>query len=404
MEILYFSMSCDAANWEAIQSESKIKASPAPHIFDTSLLKGIKEDKNIKIKVLSFPSIATYPGSKKIFLINKREKLFPGFAIRWLPFINLPFIKQITFSFSTLLFCFVWLFKNRKKKEKQIVMYTTYFPIAIPIVFSSKIFNCKCTTIITDIPEHLFLNQKKAFKKLLIFYALYTKMTIFAQSRFDKYVFLTSEMNTLINKKRKPFIILEGICDPKLFDNFLLERKSKKKVVMYAGALNKKLGIALLLEVFNEIREQEIEFWIFGSGDFEDEIARIATINNQIKFFGKVDRDTVLKYERRATLLINIRDTSEDFTKYSFPSKTIEYMCSGTPLLTSKLAGIPEEYYEYVYTIKSLDKTIIRDEIIRIISKDPSELCEFGKSASHFVKSKKNYLIQSAKIVALLKS
>lgn len=404
MKVLYFSMSCSPKTWEVIQAQSKIKASSAPHIFDTSVLKGLREDKEIEMQVFSFPSIATFPGFRGIFFNNKKEELFPGLTTRWLPFINLPFIKQISFSFSTLFFLSAWLLKNRKNKDKQVVMYTTYFPIALPIVFLSKLFNCECTTIITDIPEYLFLNQKKTFGGISVIYKLYTRLTIYAQNKFNKFVFLTSQMNELINKKKKPFAIIEGICDPDLFKNYSQEKKVEKKTIMYAGALNRKLGIPLLMQVFGEIREPEIELWIFGAGDFEDEIKLIAAKNRKIKFFGKVDRDTVLEHERRATLLINLRDTKEDFTKYSFPSKTIEYMCSGTPLLTSKLAGIPDEYFEYAYTVESLEKAVIESEIVKILSQAQSELCEFGERASQFVKSRKNYSIQGAKIVELLKT
>ena len=50
-----------------------------------------------------------------------------------------------------------------------------------------------------------------------------------------------------------------------------------------------------------------------------------------------------------ATLLINPRFSNEEYTKYSFPSKNMEYMASGTPILTTKLPGMPKEYYEYIY-------------------------------------------------------
>ena len=35
-------------------------------------------------------------------------------------------------------------------------------------------------------------------------------------------------------------------------------------------------------------------------------------------------------------------------TKYSFPSKVLEYICSGTPVLANRLVGIPSEYDELI--------------------------------------------------------
>ena len=38
---------------------------------------------------------------------------------------------------------------------------------------------------------------------------------------------------------------------------------------------------------------------------------------------------------------VNPRQNNEEFTKYSFPSKTMEYLASGVPVVAYKLDGIP---------------------------------------------------------------
>ena len=52
--------------------------------------------------------------------------------------------------------------------------------------------------------------------------------------------------------------------------------------------------------------------------------------------------------QQQATLLVNPRKGHEEYTKYSFPSKTMEYMASGTPTIMYKLPGLPIEYEEYL--------------------------------------------------------
>ena len=61
--------------------------------------------------------------------------------------------------------------------------------------------------------------------------------------------------------------------------------------------------------------------------------------------------EEVVSAELEASLLINPRPTHEEFTKYSFPSKNMEYMASGTPVLTTKLPGMPADYYPYVFLV-----------------------------------------------------
>lgn len=91
----------------------------------------------------------------------------------------------------------------------------------------------------------------------------------------------------------------------------------------------------------------------FGDGTAAEQVKARAAGNPRIRYFGVVPHSQILAYERRASLLVNLRPTQETYTEYSFPSKTIEYMLSGTPLLTTRLKGIPDAYFDYVFTADS---------------------------------------------------
>jgi glycosyltransferase involved in cell wall biosynthesis len=150
------------------------------------------------------------------------------------------------------------------------------------------------------------------------------------------------------------------------------------------------------VDVFKKVNSN-CELWLFGSGDYEDEIKKSAEIDNRIKFFGRVSRETVLKAEKEATLLLNLRNNNDDYTKYSFPSKMVEYMLSGTPLLTTALDGIPGEYYSFVYSVNENDTekiALLVDEIL----KNPEEVQKLGEKAKNFVTENKNCFVQAEKI------
>lgn len=101
-------------------------------------------------------------------------------------------------------------------------------------------------------------------------------------------------------------------------------------------------------------------------------------------------------------MLINIRDSKEEYTKYSFPSKTIEYMASGTPLLTTELLGIPTEYYDYVYTLDDETEKGLSDKLKEILSISDNDLAIQGKKAMDFILNEKNSKIQGKKIAEFL--
>ena len=117
---------------------------------------------------------------------------------------------------------------------------------------------------------------------------------------------------------------------------------------------------------------------------------------------GNIARDKVLEYERKATLLINVRDPAESFTKYSFPSKTIEYMLSGTPMLTTRLQGIPEEYFEYLFSLSDVSVESIYMKLSEVLCCSQDALCEFGTRAQEFIIQNKNSRAVGKKIIQLI--
>ena len=108
--------------------------------------------------------------------------------------------------------------------------------------------------------------------------------------------------------------------------------------------------------------------------------------------FGNVSNREVLAYQRRATLLVNPRPTSEDFTRYSFPSKLLEYMSSGRPVLTTGLSGIPADYHDKLWFINEESVVGMRLALERALNLPAAELTAFGRRAEAYVRAEKNNL------------
>jgi len=197
----------------------------------------------------------------------------------------------------------------------------------------------------------------------------------------------------------KPYIVIETIADTKIFEHTGEVERADPPALMYAGALYKKYGVDLIVDAF-EHTENECELWLFGSGDYEHEILERAKRNPRIRFFGRVSREEVLKREKEASLLLNIRNADDLYTKFSFPSKMVEYMLSGTPVLTTRLEGIPEEYDSYCYTVSKRGMSEIAETIDHILS-DPNAAA-IGETAANFVREQKNATKQAGKILEFL--
>lgn len=215
----------------------------------------------------------------------------------------------------------------------------------------------------------------------------------------DGYILFTEQMQEYFRAYKKPHAVVEGVyCD-----KYALDAAIKKPFIMHAGSLHHNTGIEELIEAFEQISDPETQLWFFGSGVMDEYIQRKALNNSRIKHMGFVDPQKLFEYEKQALLLVNVRNPNAAYTKYSFPSKTFEYMASGTPFLSTDLPGIPNEYKRHLLLIDNNSVDEIRKGLEHALSFTAQERNDFGEKARSFVLNKKNKYIQSGKIAVYLK-
>ena len=178
---------------------------------------------------------------------------------------------------------------------------------------------------------------------------------------------------------------------------------NKLPVVMYAGKLNKEFGVLALAEASSYLKGIcKIEMY-GANGDCDNLLKELSNKNDNLSVNGIIPLTELLIKETEVELLVNPRPNGQYFTEYSFPSKTLEYMSSGTPVLMYKLEGIPEEYNDYLYYIDGYDPIDIANSIINVLGKGKVELYKKGVKAQTFVRNNKNAKVQTKKILEFLK-
>ena len=98
-------------------------------------------------------------------------------------------------------------------------------------------------------------------------------------------------------------------------------------------------------------------------------------------------------------MLISTRNPSEEASAYCFPSKIFEYMVSGNPVISTKIKGIPDEYFDYLTPINSVNNKEIAKAILTISNMSFDEIRTLGLKGKKFVISEKNNVVQSKKII-----
>ena len=401
MEILYLGTVCNLEKYKKILDKCRKKPTVATAIFESALLEGFSEN-NADIQILSYPMIPTFPDSPYFYFGGHVQDVVAGYNCYWLQTINLPLLKQLSRRFDACRAIKRWAKKHAG--EGVFLLYSIPPFLAKDIIKFSKKYSIKTAVIVPDLLQNMYINHK--INPLVnSFRQLYLNPALNLQGDFDGYIYLTEAMKETV-APQKPYIVMEGVLNKRTFDqieNSLSLGKASPKAVMYAGRLHEKYGVINLLDAFDMLGDLDIELWLFGEGTAVEEIRRRGKRNLRIRYFGSVSHEEILQYEKKATLLVNPRSSAEEFTKYSFPSKTIEYMFSGTPLLTTKLSGIPKEYFEFVFSVEDNTPLLLSEAMRKILSLPEELLLEKGSSARQFILTNKKAIKQSERILNFLK-
>lgn len=393
MNVLYVSTLCSEKIISEMLKNNLGTTNLAAQKFHRLIVQGMSLNDDIfNVNVLSVPVFQKIYDNKNYFVIeNEIEK---GVNYTYTPIVLIPIINRFITAFSLFSNIFRWYIRN--KNEQNIIVFDVLnLGTSIISLFGSKIFRIKSVAIVTDLPSHMYVLKEKIslINKLVI------KFQNWMLSNTDGYVFLTEAMNETINKKRKPYCIIEGLADIQLLSmNDEKTLINDLKVFHYSGGLYEKFGVKLLIEAFMLIVRKDVRLHLFGNGDLKEYIEECIKKDSRIIYFGYRDNKIVLKDQLTALVLLNPRFTHEDYTRYSFPSKTIEYMASGIPLLTTKLTGIPKEYFNFVYLFDKENIIGYRTAMERVLMLPQDELKYFGEQAKNFVLKNKNNKIQTAKI------
>ncbi len=385
---------------EVAEKQSRTMQSAAIS-FQENLIDGIEINTGSALSQFNLLPINSYPR-------YYRDASVKGFAYAHaenahdynVGFCNVQYIKHALLSAS--------LKKQFKRYWKQhrpdtVICYTPHMSFLKALKWvKKKDPEVKSCVIIPDMPEFNDMSSRQSLIRRC-FYNHTSKKTRRYIQYADSFVYLTEQSATYFCDT-KPYAVVEGIIpDSRLSDGIPAPAVDHGfKQIVYTGTTNRKFGVLTLLEAFSLIEGDEYRLIICGCGDSDDIIREKSRLDPRIVFKGVVSHQEALKIQQSATVLVNPRQNVGEFTKYSFPSKTLEYLVSGVPLIAYKLDGIPNEYDEYINYVKDPSPEALAAKLCRVCAWPDQTRKEYAQKARAFVESTKNKIHQTKKITSML--
>lgn len=363
-----------------------------------NIISGLDRCSKTPVFLCNVMLIRSFPkGYRKAIIKSQRFSHKPGSNDTNIGFINIAGISIISRFFAAIKGLLKWASNNQG--DKVIITYGIHTPYLLASTLTRSCYsNTKSCLVVPDLPEFMSESKNIIYRFLK---SIDRTILNFCMNRVDAFVLLCETMTERVNLKGRPWILMEGIYQSTTKNGSDLYIK-KSKAILYTGTLKKQYGIMNLLSAFESIKDNEIELWICGDGDMRGEVEKNALKDPRIRYFGQLPREKILTMQKEAAILVNPRTSAGEFTRYSFPSKVMEYLASGTPVLMYKLAGIPNEYYNYCFVAEQENSDSLRIAIINILEKDPEMLKQIGENAQKFILEQKTPERQIMKVIKLI--
>ncbi len=360
--------------------------------FQWNCIDGIYEVLRSGIKIINVLPVGIFPFQYRDLYLKSGNWNYNGEMHHEVGSINIPFLKQYfrALKISRIL---------KKAKDTEIVVYTTYLPFLKAVRNLDNHYNI--TLIVTDLPEYYDYssntgNIKKFFRKMN------NKKIYKCLERIDRFVLLTEQMKDRLNVGNRPYTIVEGICKNLNSNQSNVSAVNNgKKIILYTGTLNRRFGIDVLVKAFSLIKDGDYELWFCGGGDYENEIKTKADADKRIVFFGYISKKEVEEKQQIASVLVNPRQNIGEYTKYSFPSKTMEYLASGKPVVAYKLDGIPDEYDDYLNYVEDNTPEALCRKLKEVCEDTTGVYMKKACSAIDFLMKHKSPSAQAKKIISI---
>ena len=382
MHIIYAVTTCSDKVYRQLFSHVKVKPAFQSQKYHRLLIEGLAA--GAQVDVVANPPVNRAVLAEK--MVRLPEETEGGAHYRYIPAIRNPILKALAVGIGTFFKTFALI-----RKDSAVIVDGLNRMTALSALVAARLRGKPCIGIVTDLPDML---SGSSFSKGLANFVI---------RHCTHYVLLTEAMNDYLNKQGKPYVILEGHADITMAERIpSLEKKTAPRVCFYAGGVSKRYGLGNLVEGFRQADISNAKLHIYGPGDYVKELQQIAEEDDRVFYGGMLLNTEIVEKEQEATLLVNPRPTEEEFVKYSFPSKTMEYMASGTPVLTTVLPGMPKEYHPYVYLLEEETADGVAKMLREVLSHSEEELFRKGEAARRFVLEQKNNVIQAQKILEML--
>ena len=368
-------------------------ASVAGNKMELGFMQGFA-DNGIRIMGISVEAHGMWHCNHKPLLIKGKHLHEGDLPIKTIPYINIPAIKQIIIQYQ-IRKALEDALATDAFKNSTIVVYNTMSIFIHPVLNVAKRYGVNAIAIIADLP----IQEKK-----IIFRRMEDRKQISAIKMMSAIIPLTEHISKDFAPEL-PYCVVEAGCNPDDYEAKQVQVTGMScNSVVFSGTLNQLSGIELIIDAMKKVKNPNIVLNIYGDGPLKSFVETATKKSGNIRYHGRVSNDQMIEIQKKAGLLVCPRKRDDFTTRYTFPSKVLEYICSGVPVLSNRLPGIPDEYTQYINYVASESESDWAYSIETIFQQEQyRKYAEKARSAREHVLMTKSWSQQVERVLSQMK-
>lgn len=290
------------------------------------------------VKMMCAPTYGTFPNTSRLLCSPAFKS--KSTSLEYVRFCNLLYYRNIS-RYNHLKKSVKRYLKAISNDDELIVLVIQMHEPFMKIVnyIKKRHTNTKSCLNIWDFPDMMNDSNLKGVKKFLK--AGNNTRTYKLLNDFDMFFYLCEGMREKVEPvaPNKPYIVHEGIISEDQIEQYSMDcsfSSNKKYRIVYTGKLTKKDGVLDLISAVKQMNRDDIVLDIAGGGEICEEMMWLINGDERIKYHGVLNRNETLMLQKKADCFVVPR-LAENYTGYSFPSKVIEYILTGKPIIAHKL-------------------------------------------------------------------
>ncbi len=305
------------------------------------------------------------------------------------------------FKKKILRFLTEWCEKNAEAK-KSVIVVNSPLHICRPLVKLQKKYSLKLFSITVDFPR---LEKSKNIKQAVLNF--YRKCVFQAGHRtlraFNGLIGVNANVKRALGLSIPFHKMLIGI------DALPEEAATSSSAILpykvaFAGTLIDYNGIEPLMDAITSLDTKLFELHIYGYGPLQSKVEDYCRVHENICFHGQVPNSEILNVLSTMDILVNPRVVSIDISDYTFPSKIVEYISTGKPVVTTRFSAMPPEYEDFVFAIDQATEKALAEKLTEITELPTEELARRSRAGRTFVEKQHSYSNICAGIIEFVKN